>query len=133
MPSASLADEAIPRHENTWQDTAQLSTELLLTGHRTRVSQSERKMALSVMHQVPGSLVFFKVVGQGVNGTTFTRIMQRAFSSVGLGHHQFACLAQATKKLVCHLWQQSRRGRHCKGSVCLELCVATSGAQGEEM
>lgn len=131
MPSASLADEAVPHHENTWQDMAQLRTELLLTGHRTSISQSESKMALSVTHQVPGSLVFSKVVGQGVNGTTFTRI--KAFSSVGLGHHQFACLAQATKKLVCCLWEQSRRGRHCKGFVCLELCVASSGAQGEEM
>lgn len=77
--------------------------------------------------------MFFKVVAWEVNGTTFTRIMQRAFAGVGLGHIQFAGLAQATKKLICHHWEQSRRGRHCKGFVCLELRVASGGAQGEEM
>lgn len=55
--------------------------------------------------------------------------MQRAVANVGLGHHQFAGLAQATQKLICHPWEQSRRGRHCKGFVCLQLCVASGGVQ----
>lgn len=77
--------------------------------------------------------MFFKVVGREVNGRTFTRIMQRAFAGVGLGHRQFAGLAQATKKLICHHWEQSRRGRHRKGFVCLGLCVASGGAQGNRV
>lgn len=79
--------------------------------------------------EVPGSPGFFKVVGQEANGTTFTRIMQRAVAVVGLGHHQFAGLARATQNLICHRWEQSRRGRHCKGFVCLQLCMAGGGAQ----
>lgn len=79
--------------------------------------------------EVPGSLVLFRVVGWEVNGTIFTKIMQRAFIGRGLEHHQFAGLAQATKQLICHHWEQSRRGRHCKGFVCLEIFVASRSAQ----
>lgn len=41
--------------------------------------------------------MFFKVVRWEVNGTTFTKIMHRAFASMGLGHYQFSSLAQAIK------------------------------------
>jgi len=77
--------------------------------------------------------VLSKAVGWKVNGTTFTRIMQRAFGGVGLGHHQFTGLAQATKKLICHHWERSRRGGHCKGFVGLQLCVASGGAWGSRV
>lgn len=74
--------------------------------------------------------MFFKVMGQEVNGTTITQIMQRAFVGVGSGHHQFAGLAQAAKNLICHHWEQSKRGRHGKGFVRPELCVARGGVWG---
>lgn len=109
---------------------AQLCTDLLLNGCRPSFRRTESKMGTTCNPaEVPGSLVLFKVVEWEVNGTIFTRIMQRAFIGMGLEHHQFAGLAQATKQLICHRWEQSRRGRHCKGFVCLELCVAGSGAQ----
>lgn len=48
VPSPSLADEAIPCYESNWQEMAQLCTNLLLNGHRTSISQTESKMAVSV-------------------------------------------------------------------------------------
>lgn len=129
-PSTSLADEAIPCYDSTWQEMAQLCTDLLLNGCRTSFRQTESKMDTTCNPaEVPGSLVLFKVVGWEVNGTIFTRIMQKSFIGMSLEHHQFAALAQATKQLICHHWEQSRRGRHCKGFVCLDLCVASSSAQ----
>lgn len=113
---------------------AQLCTDLLLNGCRTSFRQTESKMDTTCNPaEVPGSLVSFKVVGWQVNGTIFTRIMQRAFIGMGLEHHQFAALAQATKQLICHHWEQSRRSRDCKGFVCLELCVASSSAQSNRV
>lgn len=47
MPSTSLADEAISCYASTWQEMAQLCTELLLNGIRTSFRQTESKMALS--------------------------------------------------------------------------------------
>lgn len=82
---------------------------------------------------MPGSLVFFKVMGWEVNGTTITQVMQSAFAGVGSGHHRFAGLAQATEKLICHHWEQSKRGRHGKGFVCLHLCEASGNAQGNRV
>lgn len=103
VPSTSLADEAIPCYESTWQEMAQLCTDLLLNGCRPSFRRTESKMGTTCNPaEVPGSLVLFKVVEREVNGTIFTRIMQRAFIGMGLEHHQFAGLAQATKQLICH-------------------------------